>query len=161
VREWLVAGAILRTDDGLLLVRNERRSGMVDWSPPGGVIDQGESVVEGLTREVEEETGLRVTRWRGPVYEVRAEAPDLGWHMRAIVHVAEVFEGEIRVDDPDGIVTDAAFFPLDECLGLLDLGHPWVREPLLEWLAAPWEESRLFGYLVEGTDLGSLSVSRR
>jgi 8-oxo-dGTP diphosphatase len=134
---------------------------MVDWSPPGGVIDAGESVVEGLTREVEEETGLRVTRWRGPVYEVSAEAPDLDWHMRAVVHVAEAFEGDLRVDDPDGIVTEAAFFSLDVCLDLLDMGHPWVREPLLEWLDDPWEQSRLFGYLVEGTDLGSLSVSRR
>ena len=58
MRAWLVGGAIVEGPDGLLLVRNRRRNGALDWSPPGGVIDAGESVLEGLTREVEEETGL-------------------------------------------------------------------------------------------------------
>ena len=37
-----------------------RRNGSSDWTPPGGVIEvaDGESVLDGLTREVAEETGL-------------------------------------------------------------------------------------------------------
>ena len=72
------------------------------------MIDEGETVLDGLTREVEEETGLVVTRWAGPVYEVEVEAPGLGWHLRVEAHVAVDFAGDLRVDDPDGIVVDAA-----------------------------------------------------
>ena len=67
----------LRSGAWVLLVRNQRRGGYEDWSTPGGVIDADDaSLLAGLTREVEEETGLRVREWSGPLYEVRALAPD-------------------------------------------------------------------------------------
>ena len=49
----------LITFDGahLLLVRQSYRSG---WSPPGGLLERGETAVVAVTREVEEEIGLRV-----------------------------------------------------------------------------------------------------
>jgi 8-oxo-dGTP diphosphatase len=165
VRNWTVAGGLLENDTGLLLVQNRRRNGSFDWSPPGGVIEiaDGESIVDGLTREVEEETGLRVTEWAGPLYEVTADAPDLGWRLRAEVYLAVSYEGELLVDDPDGIVVDAQFVALDVCGLHLAQCHPWVREPLAEWLESRWShtESRApFGYRVDGTDLASLTVTR-
>ena len=87
---------------------------------------------------MEEETGLRVTEWAGPVYEVRCEAPDMGWRLRVEAHVAVAYEGELRVDDPDGIVVDARFVDVAACAEHVDGGHPWVCEPLLEWLAERW-----------------------
>lgn len=161
VHEWLVGSALVEGPEGLLLVQNRRRGGRVDWSTPGGVIDPGEGLIEGLSREVEEETGLRVGSWAGPVYEVEAEAPGLGWSLRVEVHRAVAYEGELRVEDPDGIVVDARFVSPAECVACLDGGHPWVREPLVEWLDAPWEAPRRYGYRVDGTDLAGLTVSRR
>jgi 8-oxo-dGTP diphosphatase len=164
MRQWTVGGGLILSDAGLLLVQNRRRNGMVDWSPPGGVIevDDGEELVAGLTREVEEETGLRVTKWVGPIYEVVTEAPDLGWRMRAEVYLAIDYDGELAVDDPDGIVVDACFVALDSCATHLDACHPWVREPLAEWLADRWSGDgwRPYGYRVEGSDLASLTVTR-
>src|SRR4029453_4427993 len=108
-REWQVAGALVESDGRLLFVRNQRRGGHEDWSTPGGVIDADDaSLLAGLTREVEEETGLRVREWSGPLYEVRALAPDMGWRMRCEVHLAVAFDGDLRVEDPDGIVVEAA-----------------------------------------------------
>jgi len=162
LHEWTVAAALVETDAGLLLVRNERRGGWSDWSPPGGVIDEGETLLGGLAREVEEETGLRVARWEGPVYEVRAVAPDMGWTLRVEVHRAIEFEGDLRLEDPDGIVVDAAFVPHLECSGFLEGCARWVREPLAEWIAERWEahESRGYGYAVRGTQRERLEVRR-
>lgn len=164
MREWLVAGALIEAPGGVLLVRNQRRGGWTDWSTPGGVIDDDDvDLLSGLTREVEEETGLRVTRWEGPIYEVRAVAVDLGWVMRAEVHRALEYEGELRVDDPDGIVVEAAFFPPGECAARLAReGAPWVHEPLAEWLCERWgpESARGYDYDVRGTRREELCVRR-
>jgi 8-oxo-dGTP diphosphatase len=162
-REWVVAGALVEADGSLLLVRNLRRGGSTDWSTPGGVIDaQDASLLAGLTREVHEETGLRVTVWEGPLYEVRATAPDLGWRLRAEVHRAVAFEGEIRIADPDGIVVEAGFKAVAEGLALVAAGAPWVHEPLAEWLAQRWgpEQPRVYDYEVIGTDRRDLRVQR-
>jgi 8-oxo-dGTP pyrophosphatase MutT (NUDIX family) len=163
MREWTVAGGLVETADGVLLVRNVRRGGFEDWSTPGGVIDAGdESVVAGLTREVEEETGLQVREWSGPLYEVHAFAPDMGWRMRCEVHHAIKFDGDLRVDDPDGIVVEASFVPADACSGHLEACAPWVREPLQEWLQFRWEpgSGRDFHYEVRGATRETMDVVR-
>jgi 8-oxo-dGTP pyrophosphatase MutT (NUDIX family) len=163
-REWTVAGAVLEQGDELLLVCNQRRNGSLDWSTPGGVIDAtDENVLAGLTREVEEETGLVVREWEGhPLYEVTAVALDLGWVMHCEVHRAVSFDGVLRVDDPDGIVVDAAFVPKADVRARLDECFHWVREPLAEWLLERWEPTarRGFHYDVRGKSLDTLEVVR-
>jgi len=163
VREWLVAGALIEVDGTILLVRNVRPSGHQDWSTPGGVIDADDAtLIDGLAREVEEETGLRVLEWEGPVYEVRAAAVDMGWSLRVEVHRAVEFDGDLAVDDPDGIVVEAAFFTPERCGELLADVAPWVREPLTEWLTERWgsEALRDYRYRVHGTDRHSLDARR-
>jgi 8-oxo-dGTP diphosphatase len=124
------------------------------------VIDEGETVIQGLTREVEEETGLRVMRWEGPIYRIEATAQDLGWRLRVEAHLAAEYEGELRLEDPDGIVVDARFVGVDQCTGHLQAAHQWVREPLGEWLAERWQGSRNFGYHIVGSDLTCLEITR-
>jgi 8-oxo-dGTP diphosphatase len=151
--EFTVAGALVESDAGLLLVQNRRRNGAMEWSTPGGVIDATDAtLLEGLAREVEEETGLRITHWEGPVYEVRATATGLGWSLRCEVHRALAYEGSLHVDDPDGIVVDAAFTRPAEWADLLAPCARWVREPLLAWLEERWgpHEHREFVYEVLG-----------
>ena len=163
LREWTVAGGLIETDSGVLLVRNQRRGGFEDWSTPGGVIDDDDDdLLAGLTREVAEETGLIVREWQGPLYEVRAHAPDMGWRMRCEVHLAVGFEGELHVDDPDGIVVEARFVPHLECDAHLEGCAPWVREPLSAWLRERWEPraGRGFDYEVNGTTRDSMQVVR-
>jgi 8-oxo-dGTP diphosphatase len=163
VREWVVAGGLLETDDGVLLVRNIRRGGIEDWSTPGGVIDDDDrDVLAGLTREVAEETGIVVREWTGPLYEVHAHARDMGWHMRCEVHLAVTFDGDVHVDDPDGIVVEAAFVPVVDCDDRLASCAPWVREPLTAWLRDRWEPGTGVGFAYEvfGTTRDDMRVVR-
>lgn len=52
-----VAAAVVREDGRVLAIRR-RDNG--HWEPPGGILELEETIEEGLIREVEEETGLRV-----------------------------------------------------------------------------------------------------
>ena len=160
MRHWVVGGGLLELDGRLLLVQNRRRAGRVDWSTPGGVIDEGESLVEGLTREVTEETGLDVVEWDGPVWHVEAVAPDLGWTLRVEVHRAVAFEGDLRIDDPDGIVVDARWHDLAACTDALESAWIPAREPMLSWLAERWPNGRRFRYHLTGADRDTMTVTR-
>ena len=172
MRDWVVGGAVIEQgavvestgdgrSDGVLLVENLRRNGDLDWTTPGGVIDPGEEVVAGLTREVREETGLEVLRWGEMLYGITAEAPDLGWRLRVEVHRAVEVTGELRVgDDPDGIVVGAEWADRSRCVECLGASHPWVREPLMEWMVERFVAPREFRYRILGDRISELSCTR-
>jgi len=156
-----VAGAVMEQDGGLLLVKNRRRNGAHDWSTPGGVVDPTDaSILDGLAREVAEETGLVVHAWEGPLYSVTAVAIEMGWSMHCEVHRAVEFSGELRVDDPDGIVVDAAFVTPDMVGQHLADCFRWVRDPLASWLLDRWPVAtgRSFHYEIKGSSLADFEV---
>ncbi|MGH1488249.1 MAG: NUDIX hydrolase [Acidimicrobiales bacterium] len=150
LRHWQVAGGIISDGRGTLLVENLRRNGASDWSTPGGVVDAGETPVEGLTREVQEETGLLVPAWTGPLYRVEVTAPDAGFFLRVEAHKAQSFSGALTIDDPDGIVISAEFVDHLTARERLEATSPWVFEPLLAHLEDGIADGRVFRYLVEG-----------
>jgi ADP-ribose pyrophosphatase YjhB (NUDIX family) len=162
MRHWVVASGLIEADDSLLLVQNRRRNGGLDWSTPGGVVedDDGESVVAGLTREVVEETGILVREWSGPVYSVEAIAEGLGWALRAEIYRALDWTGDLVLEDPDGIVVDARFVPVDDCGGYLEGNHPWVYEPLGAWLSERWDQGRHYRYRLVGDTPDSITVEK-
>lgn len=152
LRNWRVAGGVVRDAAGqLLLVENERRDASIDWSTPGGVVDEGENFVEALTREVVEETGLTVATWTGPLYRVEVTAPDAGFFLQVEAHGALEISGEIAIDDPDGIVLSADFYELDAARDLLASAPVFVREPLLAHVVDGVDDGRLFAYTITGS----------
>ena len=155
-----MGGALIESGGSLLLVRNRRRGGRHDWTPPGGVIDPGETLVDGLAREVAEETGLEVSAWDGPAYRITVEAPSLGWHLEVEAWRAVEWVGDLRVGhDPDGIVVDACFVSPSECVERLGRAQPWVTDPVEAWLQSPWSGTRLFRYRIEGDDPARWAVA--
>lgn len=149
---YAVASGIVVANDSLLLVQNKRRNGSLDWSTPGGVVDPGEQVLEALTREVVEETGLAVSAWSPLRYVVDAVFTSRSITMHAEVFVAQDFSGSIDIDDPDDIVVDARWVPLDEAGSLLFDSPAWVRDPLCHALlnlhADPAIEPAIWDYHV-------------
>jgi ADP-ribose pyrophosphatase YjhB (NUDIX family) len=100
-------GAVIVREGRVVLVRrgNEPRQG--EWSIPGGVLEIGETLRQGATREAREETGLEVEA--GEVLEVFDSIhPDPAgrtrYHFVIIDFLCRVIGGELR---PGGDVLDA------------------------------------------------------
>jgi ADP-ribose pyrophosphatase YjhB (NUDIX family) len=53
-------GAVIVEDGRVLLVRRGTEPMLGHWTLPGGMLEVGESLMEGVVREVREETGLTV-----------------------------------------------------------------------------------------------------
>jgi 8-oxo-dGTP diphosphatase len=93
-----VAGAVVR-EDGRVLAIKRRDNG--HWEPPGGVLESGEAMQDGLLREVLEETGLTVAAERlSGVYQ------NVERDIVALVFRCHVVRGELR---PSGETTEFAW----------------------------------------------------
>jgi 8-oxo-dGTP diphosphatase len=165
MRNWVVGGALIpRVDgvdlDGLVLVGNRRRDRSVEWTPPGGVIDRGETIRQGLAREVFEETGLTVAGWAELRYSVVVEAPQQGWRLRVEAWEAADVTGEIVLADPDGIVEEVRQVASAEALSLLETSPQWVHVPVGHWLSGTLQSSGSFHFRVTGTDRNTSRVER-
>jgi 8-oxo-dGTP diphosphatase len=160
MRSFQVGGGLIVIDNQLLLAANRRRQGTLEWTPPGGVIDHGESIPTGISREVREETGLRVAEWSECHYTVSVQAADMGWHMNVESWFSSVAHGEIELNDPDGIVEQAVFVDLDDVEKLLVDSPMWVRVPVMAWIDAGLRPVEPFAFVVIGADRATARVEQ-
>jgi len=88
--------AIIVKDGKILFLRRKNTPAKGQWWFPGGRIRKGETIEEALFREVKEETGLTVTRYRFVnVYSrIFTERHDI-----TIVYLCECGEGEVELND--------------------------------------------------------------
>lgn len=153
-----VAAGILMQGDALLLVR-QVHAGRDFWSLPGGVVEEGETVLDGLRRELEEETGLVP---RGPVelaHVIELRTADF-------VSLAHVFcvpdwrrSPAAPEGDPDGEVLAWEFTPLPLARERLRaLPWPAMREPILAHLDG--DPQRFYSYAATDPAADPTSASR-
>ncbi|WP_374968386.1 NUDIX hydrolase [Terrabacter sp. BE26] len=128
----VAAYAVVTSQRGLLLTQfNSQTHVSGDWGLPGGGLEEGESPVEGVHREVWEETGQRIElgellavqsqHWVG-----RAPAGALeDFHAVRIVYAATSPEPtDVVIHDVGGTTSDARWVPVDR-LGDYPLTASW------------------------------------
>lgn len=102
--ELAVSAAIFR-DNRVLLVRRARAPAKALWTLPGGRVEIGETLVQAVTREVMEETGLtiRVAELAGYRESILdQDVPGRGRHFVILPFAAEWLAGDVKLNDELG-----------------------------------------------------------
>lgn len=86
--------------DKLVVVFSEKKG---YWTPPGGAVENGESVEEAVIREVKEETNMRVTKQKLIGYQDVFEPEKTRIRVRVACLVES--DGDFTAD-PDGDITE-------------------------------------------------------
>jgi ADP-ribose pyrophosphatase YjhB (NUDIX family) len=113
-----VAGAalVVNKENEILLVKEIRR-GKYFWGVPGGILERGEALIEGVKREVAEETGaeidpfciLGVNNWAGKSIFKEDPYDQAGF---SIFLGANYVAGELKPDGEE--VKEVRFFSIQE-----------------------------------------------
>jgi ADP-ribose pyrophosphatase YjhB (NUDIX family) len=123
-RPTLGVGAVIFDHERVLLVQRGNAPMQGEWSLPGGAVETGEALVEGVTREVLEETGLAVEPIAMiGVFDriVRDDAGRVQFHYVLVDYLCRT-SGGLPVSASDAM--DIRWAPLDE----LEAIAPFTRD---------------------------------
>ncbi|TDD45727.1 NUDIX hydrolase [Kribbella antibiotica] len=130
-------GGVIATYDGqVALVREQYETWDAPyWSLPSGTVEIGETPEAGSVRELAEETGLKALEgdmrlvWKATAV-VGGEVVSHAWN-----YAVTVADDAFAVDDPDGAILEAGWFPPAEAATLLaNLPYPPLAVPAIAYL---------------------------
>ena len=105
----LAANAIIQKNNSILLVKRSIEPFKGLWSLPGGFIEYDETVEESLTREIEEETGLKIKPLKViGVFSHPLRSPVK--HVITICYESIIVGGELKACSESA---EVKFFPID------------------------------------------------
>jgi 8-oxo-dGTP diphosphatase len=126
-RPMVGVGGVVITGERVLLARRGGQPARGEWSIPGGLLEAGETLIEGVVRELREETGLTVRvvelievlerifpeSEKNPpqASETRDRRTGPRYHFVIIDYLCEVIEGEPRAGDD---ASELAFAPEED-----------------------------------------------
>lgn len=147
-----IVAAVVRRGSQLLLVEQQGpHDPHPSWMLPGGRVEEGESVIDALRREIREETGLELVGRPIVAFvaeiEHRGDLADAAY--RAITYACET-QGAPAPNDPDGFVRGTAWVDADEALTLLAAVAWYEAEPLRRFLSGVAPPGARYRYRVTG-----------
>jgi ADP-ribose pyrophosphatase YjhB (NUDIX family) len=127
-------GALCEDDEGrLMLVRRAVEPQKGKWDTPGGFLEEGERPLDGLRRELLEETGLEVEpgEFIGAVTDLYGDGPG-AQSILSLNWTARVLGG---TPAPADDISEIGWFAADELPEPEEIGFPSVVEILALWRA--------------------------
>jgi 8-oxo-dGTP diphosphatase len=124
-RQRIAAYGVVRDEEGRLLLARAAHTLTIggSWFLPGGGVQHGETPVDSVRREIEEESGLAVTV--GPLLDVLSDVrtlPDgVSLHTVRLIYRVDAWEGTLR-PETDGTTDAVGWFAADE-LSSVPLAH--------------------------------------
>lgn len=106
--------------DGRIVLIRRRDNGK--WGLPGGMVNWGEDIPTSVERELEEETGLQLSKINRLVGVYSSPDRDPRIHSICVVIEAEV-QGEMQIKDEMEVIEVQAFLPSALPLGALSHDH--------------------------------------
>jgi ADP-ribose pyrophosphatase YjhB (NUDIX family) len=127
--------ALVTDDDGrILLARRAFEPDAGLWDVPGGFLEEGEHPLDGLRRELEEETGLTAEpgEFVGVFMDTYGDEPGANAVLN-LVWTARIASGELVADDD---VSELRWFSLDALPSEDELAFHWIEPALRDWISA-------------------------
>jgi 8-oxo-dGTP diphosphatase len=106
----VIASAVIRKGDGILLVKEVLENGKEYWIFPGGGVEFGETISDAAKREINEELGLYIDIKELLGFK-EAIAPKYGYHTVIFFFIAESLSEKITRDEK---ILDARYFTKEE-----------------------------------------------
>jgi ADP-ribose pyrophosphatase YjhB (NUDIX family) len=128
--------ALLRWNDRILLCRHEK-PGREYWLLPGGGVNSGESLVDGLRRELAEEVGIdERLPTEGPIAIVDSISPARSLATKHVVHI--IFSADLGGRSLEAVTSADAAVRGHRLFGLGELDDIVLHPPIQRFLAR-WE----------------------
>jgi 8-oxo-dGTP diphosphatase len=112
-------GGVVVQNGRVVLVRRAKAPRKGEWSIPGGMLELGETLRDGVAREIEEETGLKVKSEEVlDVFDSIVIDADgkTQYHYVLVDYLCSVIEGELRAASD---VSEARWATLEEVVSLV------------------------------------------
>jgi 8-oxo-dGTP diphosphatase len=134
-RYWPEVSAIVtRNNAEILLVGNDYGRDELVWNLPGGAVDPGEDLIQAVSRELYEETGLTTLEIGPLAWIVQAVLADKRPFIIGFAFEVTTWQGQVSVENEvdHGDVQQAKFVPFENALDCMIEGN---RTALRDWLS--------------------------